>query len=893
MQSTDFQILKSLHPVYQPAMRRIGAFLLLLAVVQFLAWLSPPQFDTGGIRGYLPLHALFEVSSIVVAMMVFAVGWNAHSRMLPGNITVLACLFFAIGWLDFSHTIAYQGMPEFVTPNNADKQLNFWLASRLLAAIALFVVAIRPWSSFTTARTRYLLIGAMVGLTLLINWLVLFHQDALPRTFIPGEGLTPLKKNLEYFSIALNVITALLLWKKMRQQQPFNVPLLFGAVCVMGMGEFFFTLYTTMTGGYNVLGHIYKVISYLFIYRAIVVETIEYPYKRLAQTQENLAVAVSASNTGLWNWDLRSNSVIYSPEWKAQLGYQADELTGSYATWERLLHPDDLAATPKALHDFLGSSSTDYESEFRLQHRDGSYRWILSRGKKLFDGNGVATNLIGSHIDITKRKENEIALLLQAQRAEALLDLPRIAEQMDEKSFMQHGQEMAENLTGSEISFIHFVNNGGEEIELVAWSHRTLEHYCTAAYDSHYPVSKAGIWADALREGKPVVFNDYASYPHKHGLPEGHSPLLRLISVPVIENGKVVMLTGVGNKNTDYTDLDVETVQLISHEIWHIVQRTRSRNKLAHFSHVLEQSQNEIYLLNPRTWLFIDANQGALTKTGYSMEELKQMTPLDLKPEFTHESYETLLAPLLSAEENNVRFITHHRCKDGTLYPVEINLEMTHDEPPLLMQIALDITERQKAEQALRESEASLRESQVIASLGSYMLDIKTGTWKVSEELDSLFGIHGYNHTLAEWETLLHPEDRAMMHEYLEEVVLQGRAFDKEYRIIRHNDQAERWVHGLGKMIFDTQGQPLTMRGTIQDITERKHTELQLHEQLDELQRWQKAMLDRESRIISIKQEVNELLARSGQPPRYADQLPADRVPGVGQTPAERGGGDA
>ena len=80
---------------------------------------------------------------------------------------------------------------------------------------------------------------------------------------------------------------------------------------------------------------------------------------------------------------------------------------------------------------------------------------------------------------------------------------------------------------------------------------------------------------------------------------------------------------------------------------------------------------------------------------------------------------------------------------------------------------------------------------------------------------------------------------------------------------------------------------------TLYDITERKKMELQLHEQLDELHRWQQTMLGREGRIISMKQEVNELLARSGQPPRYAEQLPADRVPCAGQAPAEPGGGGA
>ena len=309
-----------LHPSYHDPMRRVGALLLLLALIQLIAWMTPPQFDAGGIRGYLPLHALFEIASIVVSMMVFTVGWNAHSRLLPGNIALLACMFFAIGWLDFFHTVSYQGMPDFYTPNNADKQLNYWLTARLLSAIALFVVAIRPWQPFASTRSRYLLMAVLVSLTLLINWLVLFHQEALPRTFIEGQGLTPLKKNLEYLSIALNVVTALLLWNKLRQPQLFNVPLLFGAVCVMGMGEFFFTLYTTMTGGYNVLGHIYKVISYLLIYRAIVSEAIEEPYKKLAEAQRELKAEVAlrtnalsiaeAANQALQNNESRFKSVL-------------------------------------------------------------------------------------------------------------------------------------------------------------------------------------------------------------------------------------------------------------------------------------------------------------------------------------------------------------------------------------------------------------------------------------------------------------------------------------------------------------------------------------------------------------------------------------------------------
>jgi len=150
-----------------------------------------------------------------------------------------------------------------------------------------------------------------------------------------------------------------------------------------------------------------------------------------------------------------------------------------------------------------------------------------------------------------------------------------------------------------------------------------------------------------------------------------------------------------------------------------------------------------------------------------------------------------------------------------------------------LMADAVEARSRmEQANEALRANEASLRESQSIASLGSYTLDIQSGTWQNSEALDSLFGIDAsYSRTVAGWEALIHPEDRAMMREYLgNEVILQGGSFDKEYRIIRHNDQAERWVHGLGKLTFDTLGKPLTMYGTIQDVTEHKQAALQLAE---------------------------------------------------------------
>jgi PAS domain S-box-containing protein len=112
------------------------------------------------------------------------------------------------------------------------------------------------------------------------------------------------------------------------------------------------------------------------------------------------------------------------------------------------------------------------------------------------------------------------------------------------------------------------------------------------------------------------------------------------------------------------------------------------------------------------------------------------------------------------------------------------------------------------------------------------MLDIPNNSWKSSDVLDNIFGIdEAYERSVEGWLGLIHPDDRRMMADYFtNEVLGQGRYFDKAYRITRNSDHAERWVYGLGELEFDEQGLPLKMIGTIQDITDQKRAEEALME---------------------------------------------------------------
>ncbi|HKI53120.1 MAG TPA: PAS domain S-box protein, partial [Anaerolineales bacterium] len=170
---------------------------------------------------------------------------------------------------------------------------------------------------------------------------------------------------------------------------------------------------------------------------------------------------------------------------------------------------------------------------------------------------------------------------------------------------------------------------------------------------------------------------------------------------------------------------------------------------------------------------------------------------------------------------------------DGTEFPMEVTMSRTTTENETLYTVILrDITERKQAEDALRTKDVLLQESQRIARLGHYKLDILTGIWKSSEILDDILGIDkNYPRDIAGWGNLVHPAQRDEMINYFTKYVLEEQnTFDREYRIIRTSDQQERWVQGLGRLEHDQDGNPVRMIGTIQDITERKLVEESLQE---------------------------------------------------------------
>ena len=168
----------------------------------------------------------------------------------------------------------------------------------------------------------------------------------------------------------------------------------------------------------------------------------------------------------------------------------------------------------------------------------------------------------------------------------ALLALHEEAPELDEAGVGQRAVELAEEVTESRAGYLHVVEEGGG-IRLASWSARTARD-CGIESETHYSLNKAGIWADCVREGRPVVHNHLSEDLYLRGLPEGHTPLTRHLAVPVTENGMPVMVLGVGNKRAEYDDEDIHRVRLLAESAWGLLRRKAHEQREARHIEFLE-----------------------------------------------------------------------------------------------------------------------------------------------------------------------------------------------------------------------------------------------------------------------------------------------------------------
>ncbi len=270
---------------YRLSVLRIGLGLLFVALLSL--W-GPelPEVYLG--LSYTEWHTILEVFSIVICGLVFGVCWNTYSAERPPALLILGCAALGALVLDLAHTLSFVGMPDFVTPNTFGKTFIFYCSARLLIALALLAVASLPWQATHSSGTRYKVLCAVLAYVALVIWAVLCEPQDVPLLEIRDNAIPFGKQLLQGSLVVLFVAAGLLFRSRLADDRNFDGIALFEAAMLMALGELAFTQVHRLTDAALLVGHAFKVLGFMRIYRAIFVQAIQKPFEDLAASQSLL-----------------------------------------------------------------------------------------------------------------------------------------------------------------------------------------------------------------------------------------------------------------------------------------------------------------------------------------------------------------------------------------------------------------------------------------------------------------------------------------------------------------------------------------------------------------------------------------------------------------------------
>jgi len=430
------------------------------------------------------------------------------------------------------------------------------------------------------------------------------------------------------------------------------------------------------------------------------------------------------------------------------------------------------------------------------------------------------------------------------------------------EELLQKCLEETKELTYSKIGFYHFVEEDQENLHLQMWSTNTITNICSAeGKDTHYEISKAGVWVDCVKTRKPIVHNDYENLKHKTGLPEGHAPFIRELVVPVIKNNKIKAILGVGNKKTNYVSNDIEVVTKLADLAWDIVERKRAeeeRNKseqkylelfeeayvpiweedfseikkfidqrkyegVSNFREYFEKNPEDIYKCAGLIKI-VSVNKESLRLFGVNTkEELEYHLP----KYFIQESWSVFTAEIAALAEGSQKFeseieICDLNGKRRTLQlAVSISMNSLKTWERVIVSF-IDITQKKKSEKLLLASEQKFRHFYEYLPVGSIIVDFNSRFISANKAFSIFIGYTEEELIGKSIAEISFPDDVNVGKEDMQKL-LNGLAEIPvvEKRYVRKDGKVV-WGSQNSRLLNDDDGRPQFYILTIIDINDRK-----------------------------------------------------------------------
>lgn len=382
---------------------------------------------------------------------------------------------------------------------------------------------------------------------------------------------------------------------------------------------------------------------------------------RIKQSEEKYKDLIDNLDDVIFQLSPEGEFTFVSPNREDFLGYSVSDVIGKNIN--TFIHPDDAQKCIEFITNIIITKNPDKGLEYRVKHKNGEYKWQTSNISPQFNKDNELLGLTGIATDITKKiiqqkKEQIRSKLLEFSLDNTLEDL------------MKHALDLIEQIAESPISFYNILDTNEKTFKLSQYSSATLGKFCSAeSVLPHYPVDKAGVWADCIRERKTVVHNDYEALTYKKGLPEGHAKVERELVAPIFRDGKIMAIIGIGNKNTPYSQQDIELAEYLGDITWDIIERKQTQEKLTQseekYRLLTESASDVIWVLNINKNKFTYISPSVKELRGFSAEEAIQQT----LEEAVHEKYFKQIKSLL--EQKIPEFIKNPNNPENTIFEIQ------------------------------------------------------------------------------------------------------------------------------------------------------------------------------------------------------------------------------
>jgi two-component system sensor histidine kinase/response regulator len=450
-------------------------------------------------------------------------------------------------------------------------------------------------------------------------------------------------------------------------------------------------------------------------------------YRRLFESAKD-GILILDADTG--------KVVDVNPFLKGLLGYSYEALCGK-RIWE-IGSFTDIAASKEAFRTLQDQQYIRYE-DLPLKTSDGRLVEVefVSNVYQVDHSKVIQCNIR----DISDRKRAEEEIRRSESRLRSLLSISQY-HASNTQDFLDYALDEAIKLTGSKIGYIYHYSEERREFVLNSWSKDVMKECTITKPQTCYELDKTGIWGEAVRQGKPIVLNDFqADHPLKRGYPEGHAKLHKYLTIPVSSGGRIVAVVGVANKEFDYGEGDVLQLSLLMDSVFKLVDLRKAEEALKESEASLARAQSSAHLANWELDVGTDKVWGSAEL--YRIFNLEGQLTLGAYVEKFHPDdrayiVESINAAIYEGKPYNIDYRIIPR--SGDIRHVHAEGEVTHDEkgrPTKFFGIVHDITERKRAEEALRSLNAELerRVRERTAELEQRNLDLENFTFVAAHHL--------------------------------------------------------------------------------------------------------------------------------------------------------------